>query len=45
MVKKKIPNTIGQWLTPVGLAFWGMDNDSSTLEGFYLNTHSYSYKE
>jgi hypothetical protein len=43
--KKKIPDNISEYLSPISLAFWAMDDGSSTPEGFYLNTHSYSYEE
>jgi LAGLIDADG DNA endonuclease family len=42
---KKISPSIVNWLTPISLAFWAMDDGSSTPEGFYLNTHSFSYEE
>lgn len=43
--KKIVPQNISLWLTPVSLAFWAMDDGSSTPNGFYLNTHSFSYQE
>jgi len=43
--KKRIPLNINEWLSPISLAFWAMDDGSSTPEGFYLNTHSFSYEE
>lgn len=42
---KTIPATIETWLSPIALAFWAMDDGSSTPEGFYLNTMSFSYSE
>ena len=39
---KKISPLIVNWLTPISLAFWAMDDGSSSPEGFYLNTHSFS---
>ena len=41
---KQISPLIVNWLTPISLAFWAMDDGSSTPEGFYLNTHSFSYE-
>ena len=42
---KRILSNISQFLTPVSLAFWAMDVRSRTPEGFYLNTHSFSFEE
>lgn len=42
---KTIPVTIETWLSPIALAFWAMLDGSSTPEGFYLNTMSFSYSE
>jgi hypothetical protein len=42
---KTISPSLIDWITPVSLAYWSMDDGSKTPEGFYLNTHSFSYEE
>jgi hypothetical protein len=42
---KTIPKNIGELLTPVGLAFWAMDDGNKSRNNFYLNTDSYSLSE
>lgn len=42
---KTISPSLIDWITPVSLAYWSMDDGSRTPEGFYLNTHSFSYEE
>lgn len=42
---KTIPSNIADYLTPLGLAFWCMDDGSISESGFYLNTHGYSFDE
>lgn len=39
-VKRK-PSNLEDVPTPIGLAFWAMDDGSSNKYGFYLNTHSF----
>ena len=42
---KTIPNNIADILSAQSLAFWCMDDGSISESGFYLNTHSYTFKE
>jgi hypothetical protein len=42
---KKIPLNIGELLTPVGLAYWAMDDGGKKENAFYLNTDSFSLTE
>lgn len=39
---KVIPSNIADLLTPVGLAFWSMDDGSKCSHGFHLNTNAFS---
>jgi hypothetical protein len=39
---KSISPFLKNWITPVSLSYWAMDDGSSTPEGFYFNTHSFS---
>lgn len=39
---KLIPSNIGDLLTPVGLAYWAMDDGNKHRTHFYLNTDSFS---
>ncbi len=46
--KKKVPETIGQWLTPRGLAYWFMDDGSAKSaqsKGVILNTQAFALDE
>jgi hypothetical protein len=46
--KKVIPTSIKELLTPVGLAFWYMDDGglkSNQSKGVFLHTHGYSSEE
>jgi hypothetical protein len=43
--EKRIPLNIGELLTPVGLAYWAMDDGSKHENGFHLNTDSYTLSE
>jgi uncharacterized protein YktA (UPF0223 family) len=46
--KKQVPELIYHWLTPVGLAYWYMDDGSiksKESKGVILNTHSFSRLE
>lgn len=42
---KIIPSNIGELLTPVGLAYWAMDDGGKKQNAFYLNTDSFSLSE
>ena len=42
---KVIPLNIGELLTPVGLAYWVMDDGGKSRNNFYLNTDSFSLDE
>jgi hypothetical protein len=42
---KVIPLNLGELLTPIGLAYWAMDDGAKTGTGFRLNTQSYSKDE
>ena len=42
---KKIPMNIGELLTPVGLAYWAMDDGGKKNKGFILGTDSYTLSE
>ena len=42
---KIVPSNIEKYLTPVGLAYWAMDDGSKAGSGFYFNTHSYTLEE
>jgi hypothetical protein len=42
---KTIPFNIGELITPIGLAYWAMDDGSKHDYGFILCTHSYSLSE
>jgi hypothetical protein len=39
---KLVPSNIAELLTPVGLAFWSMDDGSKCSNGFHLNTNAFS---
>lgn len=46
--RKKVPEMIGQWLTPRGLAYWFMDDGSlksAQSKGVVLNTHAFGLDE
>jgi hypothetical protein len=40
---KRIPLNIGDLLTPVGLAYWAMDDGSAEKSGFLFHTNSVAY--
>jgi hypothetical protein len=42
---KRIPNNIGNLLTPIGLAYWAMDDGYKIGSGFILSTNSYTLSE
>jgi LAGLIDADG DNA endonuclease family len=42
---KIIPKNIGELLTPVSLAYWGLDDGAKSRNKIYLNTDSYSLSE
>lgn len=42
---KIIPTNIETLLTPVGIAYWAIDDGSKAGSGFYFNTHSYTLEE
>ena len=41
--KKRIPGCIGEYLTPLALAIWIMDDGSKVSQGLKLCTNSYTY--
>lgn len=43
--KKVIPLNIGELLTPIGLAYWAMDDGNRDRNNFILNTNSYTLNE
>lgn len=44
--KKKLPSNIGKLLTPMGLAYWLMDDGGNNgVGGFQINTNSFSKSE
>lgn len=42
---KKVPDCIGEYLTPLALAIWIMDDGSKVSKGLKLCTNSFTYKE
>nr|YP_010041378.1 LAGLIDADG endonuclease [Pisolithus microcarpus]QPA36155.1 LAGLIDADG endonuclease [Pisolithus microcarpus] len=42
---KVVPSNIGEYLTPLALAIWIMDDGSKTMDGLKLSTNSFSYSE
>jgi len=42
---KKVPDCIGEYLTPLALAIWIMDDGSKVSKGLKLCTNSFSYNE
>jgi ubiquinol-cytochrome c reductase cytochrome b subunit len=42
---KKVPSIIGQYLTPLALAIWIMDNGGKVSQGLKLATNSFSYSD
>ena len=40
---KKIPENIGELLTPIGLAYWAMDDGTKSGSGFHFCTHSFTF--
>jgi hypothetical protein len=42
---KRIPLNIGELLTPLGLAYWAMEDGSKSRNNFYLNTDSCNLNE
>lgn len=45
MVKKIIPQNIGEYLTPLALAIWIMDDGSKEQNGILLHTNAFKYEE
>lgn len=43
--KKKVPECIGKYLTPLALAIWIMDDGAKVSKGLKLCTNSYTYSE
>uniref|UniRef100_UPI00223754C0 LAGLIDADG endonuclease n=1 Tax=Ramaria rubella TaxID=113071 RepID=UPI00223754C0 len=43
--KKSIPSNIGDYLDPLALAIWIMDDGSKSVPGLKLSTNSFSYSE
>jgi len=43
--KKKVPLNINQLLTPIGLAYWIMDDGSLQNKGLHLSVYAFSYDE
>lgn len=43
--KKIVPLNIGEFLTPMGLAYWAMDDGNKQGSGFHLNTHGFTQEE
>jgi len=43
--KKKVPSCIKDYLTPLALAIWIMDDGSKSCEGLKFNTNSFSYSD
>nr|YP_010721229.1 LAGLIDADG homing endonuclease [Cyathus striatus]WDS46380.1 LAGLIDADG homing endonuclease [Cyathus striatus] len=42
---KKVPSNIGEFLTPLALAIWIMDDGGKVGSGFKFSTNSFSYSE
>lgn len=42
---KIVPSNIEKYLTPIGLAYWTMDDGNKQGSGFLLNTHSFTQSE
>lgn len=42
---KKVPYNIGEYLTPLALAIWIMDDGSKVNKGLKLSTNSFSYSD
>jgi ubiquinol-cytochrome c reductase cytochrome b subunit len=43
---KKVPNWIEEYITPIGLAHWIMqDGSRQNKQGIYIATHSFTYEE
>jgi len=42
---KAIPSDIGNLLTPIGLAYWAMDDGCKHRKNFYLNTDSFTLED
>ena len=45
---ERVPREIHRWLTPIGLAYWYMDDGSmkgKTSKAVYFNTQGFSFKE
>jgi len=43
--KKRLPNSIGEYLTPLALAIWIMDGGIKVGKGLIFSGHSFSYDE
>lgn len=42
---KRVPNCIGEYLTPLALAIWIMDDGSKVNKGLKFSTNSFTYNE
>ena len=42
---KRVPNSIAEYLTPLALAIWIMDDGSKVSKGLKLSTNSFTYNE
>lgn len=42
---KRVPESIGQYLTPLALAIWIMDDGAKVSKGLKLSTNSFTYNE
>lgn len=42
---KRVPDNIGELLTPVGLAYWAMEDGTKVSSGFRFCTDSYTFEE
>ena len=43
--QKFVPNNISQLLTPIGLAYWIMDDGSLQNKGLHLSVYGFTYEE
>ena len=41
---KRVPESIGQYLTPLALAIWIMDDGAKVSKGLKFSTNSFSYR-
>lgn len=42
---KRVPESIGQYLTPLALAIWIMDDGAKVGKGLKLSTNSFTFNE